>query len=106
MDNGYQYSDIAMFAIAEHELGHALGLVDHSNNLQDIMYPSNEQIGNTNPLLQGKYDSLLLIAFYTTIAVIVFISVSWLLNMKKDKHLRMSILSKNLSTVYRFSVKP
>jgi len=76
------YSDTAMLAIAEHEFGHALGL-DHSNDPQDIMYPSNEQIDNTNPFLQSKYGSLLLIAFYTVIAVIVFISVSWILNRKK-----------------------
>ena len=76
------YSDTAMLAIAEHELGHALGL-DHSTDPQDIMYPSNEQIDNTNPFLQSKYSSLLLIAFYTAIAVIVFISASWLLNRKK-----------------------
>lgn len=73
------YSDTAMLVIAEHELGHALGL-DHSNDPQDIMYPSNEQIDNTNPFLQGKYGSLLLIEFYTAIVVIVFIYVSWLLN--------------------------
>ncbi len=77
-----QYSDTAMIAIVEHELGHALGL-DHSNDPQDIMYPSNEQIDNTNLFLESKYGSLLLIVFYTAIAVIVFISVSWLLNRKK-----------------------
>ena len=76
------YSDTAMIAIVEHELGHALGL-DHSNDPQDIMYPSNEQIDNTNLFMEDKYGSLLLIVFYTTIAVIVFISVSWLLNRKK-----------------------
>ena len=76
------YSDTAMIAIVKHELGHALGL-DHSNDPQDIMYPSNEQIDNTNLFLESKYGSLLLIVFYTAIAVIVFISVSWLLNRKK-----------------------
>ena len=76
------YSDIAMIAIVEHELGHALGL-DHRNDPRDIMYPSNEQIDNTNLFLESKYGSLLLIVFYTAIAVIVFISVSWLLNRKK-----------------------
>ena len=76
------YSDTAMIAIVEHELGHALGL-DHSNDPRDIMYPSNEQIDNTNPFLQSKYGSRLLTVFYTAIVVLVFIYVSWLLNRKK-----------------------
>ena len=76
------YSDTAMIAIAEHELGHALGL-DHSNDPRDIMYPSNEQIDDPNSFFLSKYYSILLIAFYTAIAIIVFISVSSLLNRKK-----------------------
>jgi len=71
------YSDIAMLAIAEHELGHALGL-DHSNDKQDIMYPTNEQINNTNPIL-SKYGSLLLFAVYAVLAIVVFLSVSYIL---------------------------
>ncbi len=80
------YSDTAMLAITKHELGHALGL-NHSNDKQDIMYPTNEQIDNTNSLFLGKYGSLLLIAAYTVLAIIVFLSVSWLLNRKKSKKL-------------------
>ncbi len=76
------YTDTAMIAIVEHELGHALGL-DHSNDPRDIMYPSNEEIDNTNLFSESKYGSLLLITFYTAIAITVFISVSWLLNRKK-----------------------
>ena len=87
-----------MIAIVEHELGHALGL-DHSNDPRDIMYPSNEEIDNTNLFLESKYGSLLLITFYTAIAITVFISVSWLLNRKKDKHLRMNILIQGFSTI-------
>lgn len=75
------YSDTAMLAIAEHELGHALGL-DHSSDKQDIMYPTNEQINNTNSIL-SKYSSLLLIAAYASLAIVVFISVNWLLSRKK-----------------------
>jgi|ERR1035437_1650331 predicted Zn-dependent protease len=76
------YSDTAIIAIVEHELGHVLGL-DHSNDPRDIMYPSSKQIDNTNFFLESKYGSRLLIMLYTAIAVIVFISVSWLLNRKK-----------------------
>lgn len=77
------YSDTAMVAIAEHELGHALGLA-HSNDKRDIMYPTNEQINNTNPIFL-KYSSIFLMAFYAIIAVIVFLSVSWLLNRKRKE---------------------
>ncbi|MEN6554713.1 MAG: matrixin family metalloprotease, partial [Methanobacterium sp.] len=71
------YSDTAMLAIAEHELGHALGL-NHSNDKQDIMYPTNEQINNTNPIL-SKYGSFLLFATYAVLAIVVFLSVSYIL---------------------------
>lgn len=81
------FSDTAMLAISKHEFGHALGL-DHSCDKQDIMYPSNEQINNTNPLFTGKYGSLLLIAAYAVLAIIVFLSVSWLLNRKKRKKIQ------------------
>ncbi len=80
------YSDTAMLAIAEHELGHALGLA-HSNDKRDIMYPTNEQIDNTNSIFRSKYGPLLLIAAYAALAIIVFISVSWLLSRKKRKKL-------------------
>jgi len=72
------YSDTAMLAIAEHELGHALGL-DHSNDKRDIMYPTNEQINNTNPFFLSKYGSLLLFAAYAILAIVVFLSVSYIL---------------------------
>lgn len=71
------YSDTAMLAITKHELGHALGL-NHSNDKQDIMYPTNEQISNTNPIL-SKYGSLLLFAVYAILAIAVFLSVSYIL---------------------------
>lgn len=71
------YSDTAMLAIAKHELGHALGL-NHSNDKQDIMYPTNEQIDNANPILD-KYGSFLLFAVYAVLAIAVFLSVSYVL---------------------------
>ena len=62
-------------------MGHALGLA-HSNDKQDIMYPTNEQIDNTNPIFL-KYGSLILFVAYTTLAVVVFLSISWLLRRKE-----------------------
>jgi len=81
-----QYGDATMLAIAKHELGHALGL-EHSDDPRDIMYPTYEQRDNINPLLLSKYGSYLLIAFYLSIAIIVLLSVSWLLSRKKRKKL-------------------
>jgi predicted Zn-dependent protease len=71
------YSDTAMLAISEHELGHALGL-NHSNDKRDIMYPANEQINYTNPIL-SKYGSILLFAAYAVLAIVVFLAVNYIL---------------------------
>lgn len=81
-----QYGDATILSVAEHELGHALGL-EHNNDKRDIMYPTHEQRDNINPLLLSKYGSILLVAFYVSITVIVFLSVSWLLSRKKRKKL-------------------
>ena len=77
-----QYGDETMLFIAEHELGHALGL-EYSNDKQDIMYPTYEQIGNISPFLLSKYGYLLPITVYAILAIIVFLGVSWLLGREK-----------------------
>lgn len=81
-----QYEDSTMLFLAKHEFGHALGL-EHSNDKQDIMYPDYEQRNNLNPFLMSKYGSLLLLAAYAALAIIVFLAVIWLLNRKKRKKL-------------------
>lgn len=81
-----QYGDATMLVIAKHELGHALGL-DHSNDKEDIMYPEYEMRDNIDPILLNKYGPLLRTALYGAVAIIVFLSVSWLLSRKKRKEL-------------------
>jgi predicted Zn-dependent protease len=81
-----QYGDSTMLAIAKHELGHALGL-GHSSDRGDIMYPEYELRDNIDPILLTKYGPLLRAAIYTATAVIVFLSVSWLLSRKRRKKL-------------------
>jgi len=75
-----QYDDETMLILAEHELGHALGL-EHSNDKKDIMYPDYTQKNNSDSFLTDK-DNFLLIAGYGVLAVIVFLTVSRLFERK------------------------
>lgn len=81
-----QYGDETMLSIAKHELGHALGL-GHSNDKGDIMYPEYELRDNINPILLTKYGPLLRVATYASIALVVFLAVSWLLSRRERKKL-------------------
>lgn len=81
-----QYGDSTMLSIAKHELGHALGL-EHSNDRRDIMYPQDDQRDNINPILLSKYGSLLKAAFFITLALLLFLGISWQRNKKKRKAL-------------------
>jgi predicted Zn-dependent protease len=86
-----QYGDATMLSIAKHELGHALGL-GHSNDRRDIMYPEYELRDNIDPILLTKYGPLLRTAIYVAVAVLVFLSVNWLLSRKKRKKLEREYL--------------
>ena len=45
--NGGEFTDKNLQAIALHEIGHALGITYHSDNLNDIMYKSTDSYKNT-----------------------------------------------------------
>ncbi|AKB73819.1 Matrixin [Methanosarcina lacustris Z-7289] len=81
-----QYGDATMLTIAKHELGHALGL-GHSNDRGDIMYPEYELRDNVNPILLSKYGTLLRVAGFVALAIILFLGVSWQYSRKKRKKL-------------------
>jgi predicted Zn-dependent protease len=78
-NNWVQYDDETMLILAKHELGHALGL-EHSNDKQDIMYPDYKQQNDVSSFLA---DNSFLLVGYGALAVIVFLAVSRLLDMRK-----------------------
>ncbi|KKG11999.1 peptidase [Methanosarcina sp. 2.H.T.1A.6] len=81
-----QYGDATMLTIAKHELGHALGL-GHSNDRGDIMYPEYELRDNVNPILLNKYGTLLRVAGFIALAILLLLGVSWQYSRKKRKKL-------------------
>ena len=49
---GFVQSDAALLKVALHEIGHAIGVLGHSNSINDIMYYSTASTKNTSPSLR------------------------------------------------------
>ena len=45
--DGKKFTDVQLTEITLHEIGHAIGILGHSNNPNDIMYPNISSYGNT-----------------------------------------------------------
>ena len=49
---GFIQNDAALLKVALHEIGHAIGIIGHSNSINDIMYYSTASTKNTSPSLR------------------------------------------------------
>ena len=85
-----QYGDLNMLLVTKHELGHALGLA-HSNDRKDIMYPTYEERDNLNPLLLSSTLPYVMVFVIGSMAVVVFLLVSWRRYKRKREQLEMEL---------------
>ena len=49
---GFNQNDAKLLKVTLHELGHAIGILGHSNSINDIMYYSTASTKNTSPSLR------------------------------------------------------
>lgn len=54
--NGRNFSPLEVYNTALHEIGHTLGLMGHSDNSSDIMYPNNERLNDLYAAYRTEYQ--------------------------------------------------